>query len=136
MLTTWRAFRSAFLTWSVCGIAAVIGLFVLNPVYINICEAAKNGTGQKCEPYNALYFAAQKFSQILLHAETWILLTALATIAIAVFTYTLKKATDQLRFEGESQRKLSRTPPKRSCGLTSFPESRGSLACLTAVKLK
>ena len=79
--------------WIFCGIFTIIGMLVLYPVYVNVCQAAKDGAEQKCEPHDALYVAFVKITDVMMHAEFW---TALATIAIAYFTYTLKRSTDNL----------------------------------------
>jgi hypothetical protein len=78
----------------------IVGILVLHPIYANVCEPAEHGASQKCEQYHVLLAMLLKVGQVLSHAETW---TALATIAIAVFTYTLKRSTDKLWAAGERQ---------------------------------
>ena len=77
-----------------------IGILVLHPIYFNVCEAAQYGTKQKCELHDALYVAVLNAWDTIFHAEFW---TALATIAIAAFTLTLKWSTDRLWTAGERQ---------------------------------
>ena len=83
----------------------LLGVADHETLYYEICE--KNiDTGHKdCATYGVALFFWLKIGKFLDAAAP--AFTALATIAIAFFTYTLKKATDQLRFEGKSQRELS-----------------------------
>jgi hypothetical protein len=84
----------SFVLWMAAAFALfVVGVLILNPIYVDVCEAAKNGTAQKCEKYQILLAALLKIGHVLSHAEMW---TALGTIAIAAFTYTLKRSTDNL----------------------------------------
>lgn len=73
------------------GVSLVIGILIFRPVYVNRCETSQYGAELKCEPHNILYVT--NIVRILTHAELW---TAIATIAIAFFTYTLKRSTDKL----------------------------------------
>jgi hypothetical protein len=104
MLEFWRAYRSPILFW-VFFFGTGLGLTVLNPVYVNVCKRAETGGGEECEPRHIVIAALYKLAEILSHAETW---TALATIAIAAFTYTLKRSTDKLWTAGERQFDLAR----------------------------
>jgi hypothetical protein len=86
-------FWSLGLTLAVAFVLLFIGIFILHPVYPNVCDAAEHGAQQKCEPYHILLAIPLKIAQVLSHAETW---TALGTIFIAAFTFTLKRSTDHL----------------------------------------
>jgi hypothetical protein len=88
-----RASWSALVLCFFIGAFFVIGIFILHPVYIDVCEASQRGAPQKCEPYDILYVAFLKIMNTITHAEFW---TAVATIAIAAFTWTLKRSTDRL----------------------------------------
>jgi hypothetical protein len=84
---------SFLLTVAVAIVLFLIGLFVLFPVDMTVCDAAEHGAAKHCEPYHILVAIPLKVGQILAHAEVW---TALGTIAIACFTFFLKKSTDNL----------------------------------------
>jgi hypothetical protein len=79
--------------WIFCGIFTVIGSLVLHPVYVAVCEPNQYGASQKCELHDVLYVAFSKIGGAVTRAEFW---TALATIFIAIFTFTLKRSTDNL----------------------------------------
>jgi hypothetical protein len=85
--------------------ALFIGVFVFHPVYVTVCEFSEHGTSKNCEQYHVLLAVLRKVGQVLSLAETW---TALATIAIAAFTYALKRATDRLWDANERQIRLAR----------------------------
>jgi hypothetical protein len=78
--------------------------------HYEICETAKEGT-KECASYNIISFAFRKIvaSLDILSA----LITAIATILIALFTFTLKRSTDSLWEAGERQRLLSEDTAKR-----------------------
>jgi hypothetical protein len=88
-----RTSKSSIIVSFFIGAFLAIGFFIFYPVYIDICEGGYYGTPQKCEPHNVLYITFLKVMRTITHAEFW---TALATIAIAAFTWTLKKSTDKL----------------------------------------
>jgi len=73
--------------------------------HYEVCETAKEGA-KECANYNIIGFAFRKIgaSIDILGA----LITAAATVAIAWFTYTLRRSTDQLRESGEKQIDISR----------------------------
>ena len=77
-----------------------IGVFVFHPIYVTVCEASEHDASKNCEQYHVLLAVLLKVGQVLSLAETW---TALATIAIAAFTYALKRATDRLWDANERQ---------------------------------
>src|SRR5260221_14213213 len=82
-----------------------IGIFVFHPVYINVCTSSQYGAPQKCEPHNILYVALFYVIETITSAGFW---TAVATIAIAAFTWTLKQSTDKLWETSKRQIKLAR----------------------------
>jgi hypothetical protein len=75
------------------GMLLAIGFFVLHPVYVNVCTTSQDGAAPTCEPHNLLYSAPVLLIEVLTHAEVW---TALATIFIALFTFTLGLSTRNL----------------------------------------
>jgi len=95
-----RASWSALIASFFIGALLVVGFFVFHPVYINVCHGGQRGAAQKCEPNNILYVAFLNILEIMTHAEFW---TAVATIFIAAFTFTLKRSTDKLWAAGEKQ---------------------------------
>lgn len=82
-----------------------VGMLIFHPVYVTVCEASEHGAFKNCEQYHVLLAMLLKLGQLLSHAETW---TALATIAIAAFTYALKRATDRLWDANKRQIALAR----------------------------
>ena len=96
MRASWSALIASFFI----GALLVVGFFVFHPVYINVCHGGQRGAAQKCEPNNILYVAFLNILEIMTHAEFW---TAVATIFIAAFTFTLKRSTDKLWAAGEKQ---------------------------------
>ena len=48
----------------------IVGLFVLHPVYVNVCDGGDHGTGQSAS-HITYSKAILKVAQILSHAETW-----------------------------------------------------------------
>ncbi len=90
---------------SVGFILLVIGILVVHPLYVNVCDTATNHAQQQCHPDNVLYIAFLYLWKTITHAEFW---TAAATIAIAVFTLTLKLSTDNLWNASQNQFKLAR----------------------------
>jgi hypothetical protein len=87
--------------WLVVGAIFVVGLLSLIPARYEICEVAEKTKSEHCEAYQFVPFIGIKIAQILDRAGG--VLTALATIAIAIFTLTLKRATDRLWEAGERQ---------------------------------
>jgi hypothetical protein len=78
----------------------VIGILVLDPIEIDVCKEAADGTRQQCDRSNFLNVVFFYFGTSLFTSAFW---TAIATVAIAAFTYTLKKSTDRLWLAGERQ---------------------------------
>ena len=74
------------------------------PYYGQICEPAGEAKGASCTPYQLLPFIVLEAAQFL--DKMGGAITAVATIAIAIFTFTLKRATDKLWDAGERQLNL------------------------------
>jgi hypothetical protein len=91
--------------WIFVGVALLIGFLALIPFNGEICEKPDNSGHKECASHNFPVYLAFKI-QIFLDA-LGVALTALATIAIAAFTLTLKRATDRLWDAGERQLKLA-----------------------------
>lgn len=73
----------------------------LIPYYGQICEPAGEAKVANCTSYQLLPFIVFETAQFL--DKMGGAITALATIAIAIFTFTLKRATDKLWDAGERQ---------------------------------
>ena len=77
-------------------------LFIgLIPAHYRICETNQYTGHEYCTPHQILSFALIKLGKFI--DASGAAITALATIAIAAFTWTLKKATDRLWDAGEKQ---------------------------------
>jgi hypothetical protein len=100
-----RAYILSISIWIANGAFFVIGLLTLNPMYVNICEKGAENTQQHCSAYNVFDLIFRKIGEGLFDAAFW---TAAATIAVAVFTYTLKRATDKLWAASKEQTLLTR----------------------------
>jgi hypothetical protein len=88
------------------GLVLVVGVISLIPAHYEICEIAEKTKDEHCSSYQFVPFVGIKITQILDKAGAAI--TALATIAIAAFTFTLKAATDRLWKAGDEQLKFVR----------------------------
>jgi hypothetical protein len=79
----------------ICAILLVVGLessFI--PLYKQICEKAKDAANEECSPHNLFTYS---FLVILRYLDIYnTVITALSTLAVAVFTYTLAKSTKEL----------------------------------------
>jgi hypothetical protein len=85
-----------------CALAGLIVLVLsLVPSHYEICKETKEAQQESCAPYQVVPFVAIKVIQTL--DKLGGVITALATIAIAIFTLTLKRATDKLWDAGEKQ---------------------------------
>src|ERR1700687_242121 len=73
--------------------------------HYEICEVTKEGA-KECAAYNIIGFALRKVGMSLDVLSA--LITAIATIFIARFTFTLKRSTDNLWEAGTKQLKLAR----------------------------
>jgi Trk-type K+ transport system membrane component len=93
MLNFWHTYRLPILFWIFCGLAFVVWLTVLYPLYFDVCDPAERGKAQNCEQYQVALAILLKIGQVLSHAETW---TAIGTILIAIFTWTLWRSTRNL----------------------------------------
>jgi len=90
--------------WLTLGTVYVVGLIALIPAHGEICkDGAKTGE-EACTSYSLLPFVFIKIGQAL--DALGVAITALATIAIAWFTWSLRRSTDKLWDAGERQLKL------------------------------
>jgi hypothetical protein len=87
--------------WILVGVALLIGFFALIPFNGEICEKPDNAGHKECAAHNLPIYLAFKI-QVILDA-LGVAITALATIAIAWFTLTLRRSTDKLWDAGERQ---------------------------------
>lgn len=69
------------------------------PLERPICPS--ESSNDNCTSYNIIFYSTWQIAQFASHWS--VLITALATIAIGLFTYTLKKSTDRLWDAGERQ---------------------------------
>jgi hypothetical protein len=93
--------RREKLAWLAIGIVYVIGLLSLIPSYHELCEVVEKANNEHCPTYQVVPFALIKIRQLL--DSLGVVITALATIAIAAFTYSLRQSTDRLKDSGEKQ---------------------------------
>jgi hypothetical protein len=94
------------LFWLCAGAALIALVFSLVPSHYEICEIAEKTKEGHCTSYQVVPFVGIKAAQIIDRAGG--IITALATIAIAIFTLTLKRATDKLWDAGEHQTNIAR----------------------------
>jgi hypothetical protein len=88
--------------WLFVGFALILGFISLIPTHYEICkEGAKTGE-EACAPYRLVPFLIIEVGKIL--DALGVAVTALATIAIAWFTLSLRRSTDKLWDAGEKQR--------------------------------
>ncbi len=93
--------RRERLFWLCAGGALIVLVFSLIPSHYEICKEAKEAQQENCAPYQVVPFVGIKVIQLL--DKLGAVITALATIAITIFTFTLKRATDKLWTAGENQ---------------------------------
>jgi hypothetical protein len=97
--------------WLVLGGAYVVGLIALIPAHGEICKEGTKASEEACTSYSLLPFILIKIGQAL--DALGVAITALATIAIAWFTLSLRRSTDRLWDAGEAQRALSEETAER-----------------------
>jgi hypothetical protein len=98
--------RRERLFWLMAGLVLVVGVMSLIPAHYEICKEAEKAQQEGCISYQVVPFAWIKVAQIL--DKAGVAVTALATIFIAAFTFTLKAATDRLWKAGDEQLKFVR----------------------------
>ena len=96
--------RAKIVGLSIGAVLLVLLLLEFIPYYGQICVLAEDSKVVSCTSYQLLPFTALKAAQFL--DKMGGAITALATIAIAIFTFTLKRATDKLWDAGERQLNL------------------------------
>ncbi|UFW43043.1 hypothetical protein [Bradyrhizobium sp. WSM471] len=116
--------RRAKIIWIVGTALLLVLLLVLRfiPYHGQICEPAGEAKVANCTSYQLLPFIVFEVAQFL--DKMGGAITAVATIAIAIFTFTLKRATDKLWEAGERQLHL--------LGETSAAQSRDMQASIQA----
>lgn len=95
------------MVWIVIGTAVLLVLLLalrFIPYYGQICEPAGEAKVAICTSHQLLPFIVFEVAQFL--DKMGGAITAVATIAIAIFTFTLKRATDKLWEAGERQLNL------------------------------
>lgn len=97
--------RREKLFWLGVGFAFIVGFCAFIPAHYEICEVAEKTQEKDCTSYQLVPFLALKVPQILDRMGG--VLTALATLAIAWFTLSLRQSTDKLWDAGERQLKLT-----------------------------
>lgn len=109
-----RSSRIVVAVWVVV-VGALIGLSVLFPTYGEICKEGGNTAKENCAVYSLTPFVFIKIVEALNFYA--VAITAVATIFIAGFTYTLRQATialrdstDKLWKAGERQLGISQRP--------------------------
>jgi hypothetical protein len=94
--------RRPFLIGFLCGCAALSAIFLLSSdvaAQYELCETTKAGT-KECAPYSVIRYAHEVGAALNTYNGV---LTAVATILIAYFTFSLRLATDRLWQAGERQ---------------------------------
>lgn len=86
--------------WIIAGLVLVVGFISLIPAHGEICREAEKAQ-QECAAYSLVLFLIIKIGKIL--DALGVAVTALATIAIAWFTLSLRRSTDKLWEAGERQ---------------------------------
>ena len=92
--------------WLVLGAAYVVGLIALIPAHGEICKEGTKAGEEACTSYRLVPFLIIEIGKIL--DALGVAITALATIAIAWFTWSLRRSTDKLWDAGERQIALVR----------------------------
>jgi hypothetical protein len=96
--------RRAKIVWIVIGTVLLLLALRFIPYYGQICEPAGEAKVANCTSHQLLPFIVLEAAQFL--DKMGGAITAVATIAIAIFTFTLKRATDKLWDAGERQLNL------------------------------
>jgi hypothetical protein len=81
------------------------------PTHVEYCEQPHQTNHKECATYHIALVATWQIGKLL--DAIAVPLTALATVAIGYFTFTLKASTDRLWIAGEKARKLSGDTAKR-----------------------
>jgi hypothetical protein len=89
--------------WACVGIVLLVGFLALIPFNGEICEKADNAGHKECASHGLPIYVSFKVQAFL--DFIGVAITALATIAIAWFTLTLRQSTDRLWKAGDDQLK-------------------------------
>jgi len=107
--------------WIFVGVAMLIGFLAMIPFNGELCEKPVQAGYKECATHNLPVYLAFKI-QIILDA-LGVAITALATIAIAWFTWTLRRSTDKLWDASDQQLRLSETTAERQLRAYVFVSS-------------
>ena len=110
--------------WLILGAIYVVGLIALIPAHGEICKESTKTGEEACTTYRLVPFIVIEVGKVL--DALGIAITALATIAIAWFTWSLRRSTDKLWDAGERQLKL--------LAETSVTQSRDMQASIAMAK--
>jgi hypothetical protein len=92
--------------WLVVGTIFVVGFIALIPAHGEICKESQKASEEACTSYSLVPFLVIEIGKIL--DALGVAITALATIAITWFTFSLRRSTDKLWDAGERQIELAR----------------------------
>jgi hypothetical protein len=90
--------------WLVVGAIFVVGFIALIPAHGEICKESQKTGEEACTSYRLVPFLVIEIGKIL--DALGVAITALATMAIAWFTWSLRRSTDRLWDADERQLKL------------------------------
>jgi hypothetical protein len=97
--------------WLIVGFALILGVISLIPAHYEICKEGAKASEESCPSYRVVPLLVIEVGKIL--DALSVAITALATIAIAWFTWSLRRSTDKLWDAGEAQRALSEQTAER-----------------------
>jgi hypothetical protein len=100
----------AIVFWTLNATVFLVGLTVLYPSYGEICEKAADGAQQNCASYHIVFVGLWHLYKTL---SDPVLLTAIATVAIAWFTLALRRSTDRLWNVSQAQLRHAEEVAKR-----------------------
>jgi len=75
----------------------VVGILMLMPITVELCTNGPHEQDYVCPSYHIVQLGLLKLAEHFTDA-----ITAAATVAVAVFTYTLKKSTDKMWDAGQA----------------------------------
>jgi amino acid transporter len=102
----------------------------LMPLFYEVCEKGKETGAEQCAPYNFVSYALHKLIVFVDAGNT--IISAISTAAIAVFTYTLYKATKGLVEAAQIQS----TDMKRSIAASEIAANAADLSARAAIALQ
>ncbi len=87
--------------WLIAGFVLILGVISLIPAHYEVCKEGAKASEESCPFYRLVPFLVIEVGKIL--DALSVAITALATIAIAWFTLSLRRSTDKLWDAGERQ---------------------------------